>query len=895
MKKLLLIVSFLVSIAISAQIRPIEMSKAGVYENIESAISSVGFSPKSAFLLLELNKLEKADRTIQKTDTQLIEEYNLFIKNDELYLNAFLTVSDQFNESALKNKGGFINSSSNNIRTASIPVKRLKEIINIPGVGYIEIAEKVNFAMDAARSATYVNSVHQGLQLQQSYYGSGVVVGIIDGGFDYTHPNFYDENGSGTYRIKRVWEQNTNSGTPPIGFTYGREMADQNTILNAQRDFADFSHGTHVAGIAAGAGASISSIKGVATKSDLVLVSMRTITDVADGITYIFNYAKSVNKPCVINMSLGTHIGPHDGTSTFDKFCDKEVGAGKILVGAAGNEGSDPIYLTKTFSSTDTVLMTFIKFFDNATFLNKNNGSGVIDIWGRPNENFWASVGILNTKTNQFEAWTPYVSANTNSTGQYKLKDNDPFFPDETTITIASEININNNKPRILIVADNSIQDDDYKWVVVTLFSRNTQTKFWGQKTSFSKLNYSYPVAEGTSNSTVGEIGGTGKSIISVGAYNTNITEIGNIAPFSSIGPTADNRTKPDITAPGNRISASVSRFDNNYLNGGSAWSDVVTGVTNGTNTWYFAKMEGTSMASPMVSGIMALWLEAYPDLTPAQAKQLLKDNAITDFYTGTIPSIGSNTWGWGKIDAHKGLLGLLSKIPTTPTISPTGNVALCQGQSTVLSAPGGFSKYQWSNNATAQNITISNSGSYSVRVTNSQGYISPWSVSKNVTVYQNPPTPVISNNGNLLLSSSVSGNQWYFNGNIIPGAIQQTYNATQNGNYYVVVTNSNNCSSISSTFILSSSGLFDSKTTYLSRIYPNPVSDQLNIIFSEDQSFASFEIFDGSGRLCFEKSIKNISHNAVESLQIKELPPGVYLLKISVNGNQTSMRITKY
>ena len=910
MKKILFIVSFLVSIAISAQIRPIEMSKAGVYKNVESSISSVGFSPKSAFLLLELNKLEKEDRTIQKTDTHLIKEYNLFIKNDILYLNAFLTVSDQFNKSALENKGGFINSSSINIRTASIPVNTLKDIIKIEGVEYIEIAEKVDFTMDAARSATYVNSVHQGLQLQQSYYGSGVVVGIIDIGFDYTHPNFYDENGSGTYRIKRVWEQNTNSGTQPTGFTYGRELADQNAILNAQRDFDNASHGTHVAGIAAGGGASLSSLKGVAPKSDLVLVSTNSSdAGIADGISYIFNYAKSVNKPCVINISLGKHIGPHDGTSALDKFCDGVVGSGKVLVGAAGNDGSSPIFLTKAFSSYDTVVMTFLKI-NNATFTNKNNGSGVIDIWGRVNETFWVSMAIYNTKTNQYETWTSYESSNSNTTSQYKLKDNDPLFPDECSIKISAEIFKNNNKPRIQIEVDNTNQDDDYRWVTLTIFSRSNETKMWGgpdnRQAFFSRLTYNYPVIEGIMNSTIREIGGTGNNIISVGAYTaknawisySNISQaadfyvpIGAIAPFSSLGPTADGRTKPDITAPGNVIASSVSRFDTKYS---STSRETVTGVTNGVNTWWFSTMQGTSMASPMVTGILALWLEAYPHLTPTQAKQILKDNAITDTYTGTIPSSGSNTWGWGKIDAHKGLLGLLSKIPAAPSITPSGNVSFCQGQSAVLSTPGGFSKYQWSNSAVTQNITITNTGSYSVRVTNSQGYISPWSGSKNVTVYQNPPTPLASNTCNLLLSSSASGNQWYFNGNVIPGATQQTYNATQNGNYYVVVTNANNCSSISNTVSITSTGIHDMGTTNFISVYPNPASNQLNINFSEQQRFALIEMFDVTGRLNLKKLVKDIPDKSTEIMQIEDFKAGVYILKISMDRGQSSIRIIK-
>lgn len=242
--------------------------------------------------------------------------------------------------------------------------------------------------------------MHQGLQLPQAYFGNGVVVGIIDGGFDYTHPNFYDGTGSNNYRVKRVWEQNATSGTPPSGFSYGRELTTQTSILNAQRDKPNASHGTHVAGIAAGGGAN-ATYMGVASKSDLVFVSTNmTNIGIMDGIAYIYNYANSINKPCVINISIGGHIGPHDGFSPFDQYCDEIVGAGRLLVGAAGNQGADQLHISKTYTSSDNTMYSFVQFPWSS---NGTNGETVIDIWGDPNQNYEVAVNIYNTKTNSFE------------------------------------------------------------------------------------------------------------------------------------------------------------------------------------------------------------------------------------------------------------------------------------------------------------------------------------------------------------------------------------------------------------------------------------------------------------------------------------------------------------
>src|SRR5690554_3325264 len=96
-----------------------------------SVLPSKGFSPQSAFLLMELDKLKKENRAIQTTDSSLIEKYNLFYIGNELVVNAFLIVSEEFDKAKFENKGGFINTTSNGIATASIPVNRLNEIIEV--------------------------------------------------------------------------------------------------------------------------------------------------------------------------------------------------------------------------------------------------------------------------------------------------------------------------------------------------------------------------------------------------------------------------------------------------------------------------------------------------------------------------------------------------------------------------------------------------------------------------------------------------------------------------------------------------------------------------------------------------------------------------------------------
>jgi subtilisin family serine protease len=142
------------------------------------------------------------------------------------------------------------------------------------------------------------------------------------------------------------------------------------------------------------------------------------------------------------------------------------------------------------------------------------------------------------------------------------------------------------------------------------------------------------------------------------------------IAPFSSIGPTADGRMKPDIAAPGMTIASGVNSYDISYAPNGSNYSSSVAQYTFGTNNrkYYYAEASGTSMSAPMFSGIVALLLQANPILTPQQIKQILSRTAYKDNFTTQTPD--STRWGFGKANAY----GMIKEAILMSSVNETHN-----------------------------------------------------------------------------------------------------------------------------------------------------------------------------------------------------------------------------
>ena len=668
-----------------------------------SAQSHLSASAKSV-----LHTIEQAQRNTisQKGKLEITgearQELSTHNKNNVSYIAALLKVDHTtIDTRALNNLGVIINTKAGDIWTAQIPVKSFSKISNVTGIKAIDTGGKMKLLMDEVRTETKANEVYQGINLSQAYFGDNVVVGIIDAGFDYTHPNFYDPV-TKQCRISRVWNQNYKEEeaglglSPPAGYNYGMELVNPGEMIknidtseykSQTKKFYLFdgqneTHGTHTAGTATGSGWETNGkYQGIAPKAEIVMVSFGggqefPTSRVIDAMQYIYNYAASVHKPAVIKFRAGTYIGPHDGTSLFCQGINNLTGEGKIMVGCAGNDGGGKIHLSHSLNTQDTVV-SLLGFKTKEGKIRTIKNDDMIDCWASPGTDF--SVKVLVYKNGIKIGETKFIAASSNNSTINIINDG----INTASIKITTEAaNPNNNRPNVQINIIPPSDDNQLSFELVFAAS-NTILHAWGLNGFLSTGQPRYIGGDDLYSIMDGQ---TAENIITVGAYAarnkyTNIynevrslendVAVGNITNFSSMGPTLDGRTKPDITAPGLQVISSISSFMQDYGDEETIKSVAYTlnSPVNG-RIYKYAADSGTSMASPVVAGAVALMLEANPKLNPQQVLTILKNTARTDHFTGNIPSTGSNTWGWGKIDIHAAVKA--AEIPNLPSANRT-------------------------------------------------------------------------------------------------------------------------------------------------------------------------------------------------------------------------------
>ena len=600
---------------------------------------------------------DKDGRKIQNflLPQRLVEKYAIKTVSNKYSIGVLAEVDkSKLFEQNLLSLGTKINNKIGNIYSLEIPIENLRELTLLKGIVYVEAGGKVKQCLDNARIDTRVNLVNNGFQLPIPYNGQGVIVGIVDAGFDFTHPMFKDATGN-NLRISRVWNQGDNTGISPIGFSYGSELVGETQILNAETDNIYNSHGTHVSGIAAGSGFGCNNVyRGVASESEIVQVALdfnnNNSSAITDGFAYICNYANNTNKPAIVNMSLAFNGGSNDGTTLFERSIDSLISDRHILVAAAGNNFDNyKLHIEKNSAPVTDTLRTMFQIIDGETS----------EIWGETNATLNLSVSIYDNDGIKL-IQTPFYSSVNNPTinTSYPISINSDTV---TIIIIGQHLSVLNSKSSFYVQARSKNFNSYHCMISVCSDSGNIHAWNLGESDFYNSINGNIILnaKNGDENCTI-FAPGTVQRAITVGAYTTKnsctylsgasnpisyFSDSASIAPFSKKGPCLGGYMKPDITAPGNVIVSGVNKFDSYY-------SDSTNSVFV-YNNWYYAPMHGTSMATPMITGIIALMYQANSSLTRSETENIIKGSARQDAFTGYIPNSGNAQWGWGKIDAY--------------------------------------------------------------------------------------------------------------------------------------------------------------------------------------------------------------------------------------------------
>ncbi len=559
------------------------------------------------------------------------------------------------------------------IHIASLPMASIAPMTLDNRILRIEAERGEEVQCDSMGYWLNATGIHEGNAplLPQAFTGKGVMIGIMDVGFDLTHPNFYSRDAR-QYRIGHFWDM-LSADTIGSPFYVGRDYEGEEamTTLGHSRDGLTQAHGTHTAGIAAGSGYDTPYI-GMAPESDICLVANAVTQDTiyidpadyykytyatdALGFKYIFDQAERQGLPCVISFSEGSGQDFWGYDQLYYAILDSLSGPGRIIVSAAGNNGMNKSWyrkprgvesmgnflrsghkdMTVTLKSADPFTMRIVAYTQVGDTLLLSSD----DVLAAEDS---TATAVIRFSEDRFV---------------YVLAEAYPscYHPEETCfdLTFHCKESIGNN-PRLSL----------------EVVGKDADVEAWRVDGNWNtyEQNPSLDAGECTHNVLSPS---SAPQVICVGAINhrravKNIdgdwvvfgdtATIGQRSAYSSVGPTMDLRTKPDVMAHGINVISSYSSYfaEANPQAGDLKWIVATSDFKERSYPWF--AYSGTSMASPAVGGAIALWMQAKPDLTAAEALDVISRTSRQPDPSLSYPN---NYYGYGEIDVYRGLLYLL-------------------------------------------------------------------------------------------------------------------------------------------------------------------------------------------------------------------------------------------
>lgn len=572
------------------------------------------------------------------------------------------------------------------VRTARVPASALDALVRVPGLVRVAPSGRLRYTLDvsipevgADRLRVRAGDTWTGLT------GRNVVIGLVDSGLDVTHPDF--RHPDGTTRVLFYWDQGDSTGPPPAGFDYGTEWTASQIDAGAFTRGDPVGHGTHVAGIAAGngSGSDVDSLRyrmaGMAPEADLIVVAATRLleTDALDAASYIFEKADAMGEPAVVNLSVGSQFGPHDGTTPLEQGLDALAGPGHLLAAAAGNEGEDRIHAQITLSpGTRDSASVFVPTYTPQPGTNFLALDGFYDL---PESLSVTVVTPGGVRLGPFGPGTGPLNLLSGEGTVSVLQEADPATGNVEVAILLSDLN-----PDSLSQAAVPAPASGTWWIVAEEGAANaagTELDVWTALATMTDFAGNGPLWLRNWDPTE-EVAtpASADRVIAVGSYNTKrcwaaypdttycssrpgvVLAPGALSYFTSHGPTRDGRQKPELVAPGFVISSSLS---GQIGAAQSAAYGLPRTLDPDGRHFVFA---GTSMAAPHVSGALALLLETHPTIDPETARQRLETTARTDTATGAVWNPGA---GFGKLDAAALVDSLVPVVPRAIRVETDG------------------------------------------------------------------------------------------------------------------------------------------------------------------------------------------------------------------------------
>lgn len=620
--------------------------------------------------LTQYSKMFKNERGVSKEVTDAFPVYKI---SGIWYVSLYGKRLSNCNWNIIQEHNILLGSSVGTITTMKVPLERLNEVDFSQFYSYLEIPGKIIPQLDKAVKDTRADSVQQGINLPSAFTGKDVLIGVTDWGFDYGHPMFYDTLLTQS-RVYAAWDQYKQTGNLPVGQNYGVEYDTPSELAAAESDTSNIysyhTHGSHVAGIAGGSGAG-SVYRGFGFESQYLFTTFYLDQASAiDAFVWMKDKAEAAGKRLVVNMSWGVYynqMGSLDGFSLLSEAIDELSGTNQVVfVGAAGNNNGTNFHIKKTFSNN--FFNSLVGFYSYAA--NPYMWGECITAWGEQGHNFSNKISVYNNLGTLLVTSPYYSTSTTGYLDSILVAGNDTII-----FNVSSETaNQLNGKPGMqirirslnannrIVLTGSAVDGTVHYWNLPEL--TNGAGNF-GQ--TFS--TYGTNGITGDSFYAIGEPGCT-NSVITVAAYTSSyVSGSGNTiggaaASFTSIGPLHNETMKPDIAAPGVNVASSISSYTD------AAYSTVAS-ITFNNKTYDFARFSGTSMATPCVTGIVSLILDANPNLSSQQVKNIIKTTARLDNYTGNIVAPGDPKWGMGKINAYAAVILALNTLSTNENTNP--------------------------------------------------------------------------------------------------------------------------------------------------------------------------------------------------------------------------------